>query len=103
YQWYRQNSSWDYEPVKTTKRIADGDVAIAADKPTHLSFSPPEGRYRLDIKSSDPNGPITSVQFDVGFYSGGSADTPDLLETSIDKPQYQSGDTNVVCAKRTTA
>src|SRR5262245_171591 len=28
YQWYRQNSSWEYEPVKTTKRVADGDVAI---------------------------------------------------------------------------
>jgi hypothetical protein len=28
------------------------------------------------------------VQFDVGWYSDGSADTPDLLETSIDKPEY---------------
>ncbi|HLZ05166.1 MAG TPA: alpha-2-macroglobulin [Bradyrhizobium sp.] len=96
YEWYRQDSSWDYEPVKTTKRVADGDLTITADTPAHLSFTPPEGRYRLDIKSSDPNGPITSVQFDVGFYSDGSADTPDLLETSIDKPQYKSGDTMVV-------
>lgn len=61
YQWYRHDSSWNYEPVKTSKRVADGDVAIAADKPAHLSFSPAEGRYRLDVKSSDPNGPITSV------------------------------------------
>jgi hypothetical protein len=96
YQWYRQNSYWDYEPVKTTKRVADGDVTIAADKPSHLSFSPQPGRYRLDVKSTDLNGPITSVQFDVGWYSDGSADTPDLLETSIDKPQYASGDTMVV-------
>ncbi|HTC96083.1 MAG TPA: alpha-2-macroglobulin [Bradyrhizobium sp.] len=96
YQWYRQDSSWNFEPVKTTKRVADGDLTIAADKPAHLSFSPPEGRYRLDVKSTDANGPITSVQFDVGFYSDGSADTPDLLETSIDKPQYSSGDTMVV-------
>src|SRR5262249_11435565 len=35
YQWYRQDSSWNYEPVKTTKRVADGDVTIATDKPTH--------------------------------------------------------------------
>jgi uncharacterized protein YfaS (alpha-2-macroglobulin family) len=103
YQWYRQNSSWDYEPVKTTKRVADGEVTIAADKPAHLSFSPQEGRYRLDIKSADLNGPITSVQFDVGWYSDGSSDTPDLLETSIDKPQYQSGDTMLVSVNARTA
>ncbi len=33
YQWYRQNSSWDFEPVKTTTRVADGDLSVAADKP----------------------------------------------------------------------
>ncbi len=31
YQWYRQSSSWEYEPVKSTSRVADGDLAIAAD------------------------------------------------------------------------
>jgi alpha-2-macroglobulin len=96
YQWYRQNSSWDYEPVKSTSRVADGDVNLAADKPSRLSFAPQPGRYRLDVKSNDADGPLTSVQFDVGWYSDGSADTPDLLETSIDKPEYQSGDTMVV-------
>ena len=103
YQWYRQNSYWDYEPVKTTSRVADGDVNIAADKPTHISLNPQAGRYRLDVKSSDADGPITSVQFDVGWYSDGSADTPDLLETSIDKPQYASGDTMTVTVNARTA
>jgi alpha-2-macroglobulin len=103
YQWYRQNSYWDYEPVKSTTRVADGDVDIAADKPSRLTFNPRPGRYRLDVKSTDANGPITSVQFDVGWYSDGSADTPDLLETSIDKPQYQSGDTMVVTVNARSA
>ena len=40
YQWYRQGSSWDYEPVKSTKRVADGDVTIAADKPARITVSP---------------------------------------------------------------
>src|ERR1700687_5219018 len=31
YQWYRQSSSWEYEPVKTTTRVADGDLTIVAD------------------------------------------------------------------------
>ncbi|EAQ34778.1 extracellular alpha-helical protein [Nitrobacter sp. Nb-311A] len=103
YQWYRQNSYWEFEPVKSTRRVADGDLSIAADKPARIELSPQPGRYRLDVKSSDPNGPLTSVQFDVGWYSDGSADTPDLLETSIDKPDYQSGDTMVVSVNARTA
>ncbi|MDB5518615.1 MAG: alpha-2-macroglobulin-like protein, partial [Tardiphaga sp.] len=96
YQWYRQSSSWEYEPVKSTKRVADGDLNIAADKPSRITLAPQPGRYRLDVKSTEADGPLTSVQFDVGWYSDGSADTPDLLETSIDKPEYASGDTMVV-------
>ena len=103
YQWYRENSSWEYEPVKSTTRVADGELAIAADKPTRITLSPQAGRYRLDVKSNESDGPITSVQFDVGWYSDGSADTPDLLETSIDKPQYQSGDTMIVSVNARTA
>ena len=103
YQWYRQNSSWNYEPVKSTSRVADGDLTLAADKPSRLTFSPQPGRYRLDVKSAELDGPITQVQFDVGWYSDGSADTPDLLETSIDKPEYASGDTMVVSVNARTA
>jgi uncharacterized protein YfaS (alpha-2-macroglobulin family) len=103
YQWYRQNSYWEFEPVKSTTRVADGDLTVAADNPTRITLSPQPGRYRLDVKSAEPDGPITSVQFDVGWYSDGSADTPDLLETSIDKPQYQSGDTMVVSVNARTA
>ncbi len=103
YQWYRQNSSWEYEPVKSTKRVADGDLTIAADKPTRVTLSPQPGRYRLDVKSTEADGPLTSVQFDVGWYSDGNADTPDLLETSIDKPEYQSGDTMLVSVNARSA
>jgi alpha-2-macroglobulin len=103
YQWYRQNSYWEYEPVKSTTRVADGDLAIAADQPARITLSPQPGRYRLDVKSNEADGPLTSVQFDVGWYSDGSADTPDLLETSIDKPEYQSGDTMVVSVNARTA
>jgi alpha-2-macroglobulin len=103
YQWYRQGSSWEYEPVKSTTRVADGDLAIAADKPSRITLSPQPGRYRLDVKSTEADGPLTSVQFDVGWYSDGSAETPDLLETSIDKPEYQSGDTMVVSVNARSA
>lgn len=103
YQWYRQNSSWEYEPVKSTKRVADGDLALTSDKAARVSVAPEPGRYRLDVKSTEADGPVTSVQFDVGWYSDGSADTPDLLETSIDKPEYASGDAMVVSVNARTA
>jgi hypothetical protein len=103
YQWYRQSSSWQYEPVKSTKRVADGDLTVAADKPSRVTLAPQPGRYRLDVRSAEADGPLTSVQFDVGWYSDGSADTPDLLETSIDKPEYQSGETMVVSVNARSA
>jgi hypothetical protein len=103
YQWYRQNSSWEYEPVKSTKRVADGDLTLAADKAARVSLAPQPGRYRLEVKSTEADGPVTSVQFDVGWYSEGSADTPDLLETSVDKPEYASGDAMVVSVNARTA
>ncbi len=103
YQWYRQNSSWDYEPIKSTRRVADGDLVVAVDKPTRISLQPQPGRYRLDVKGNEADGPVTSLQFDVGWYSDGSADTPDLLETSIDKPEYASGETMTVSVNARTA
>ncbi len=103
YQWYRQNSSWEYEPVKSTSRVADGDLTLPADKPARVSLAPQPGRYRLDVRSTEADGPVTSVQFDVGWYSDGSADTPDLLETSIDKPEYVSGDTMTVSVNARSA
>jgi uncharacterized protein YfaS (alpha-2-macroglobulin family) len=39
YQWYRQNSV-GIEPVKSTTRVADGDLTVAADKPSRLTLSP---------------------------------------------------------------
>src|SRR6202022_3402346 len=59
--------------------------------------------YRLDVKSTEADGPLTSGQFDVGWYSEGSDDTPHLLETSIAKPEYQSGDTMVVSVNARSA
>ena len=103
YQWYRQNSSWEYEPVKSTKRVADGDLTLTSDRAARVSVAPEPGRYRLDVKSTEADGPVTSVQFDVGWYSDGSADTPDLLETSIDRPEYASGDAMVVSVNARTA
>jgi uncharacterized protein YfaS (alpha-2-macroglobulin family) len=103
YQWYRQNGMWEYEPVKRTARVADGAVNLAADKPARLSLPVKWGRYRLEVSTADPNGPVTSLTFDAGFYAEASSDTPDLLEVALDKPGYKSGDTMSVSVTARTA
>ncbi len=101
YQWYRQNGQWEFEPVKRTQRVADGTIDIAADKPARLSLPVKWGRYRLEVSAADSNGAFTSLPFDAGFYAESSADTPDLLEVALDKPNYKSGESmNVAVTAR---
>jgi uncharacterized protein YfaS (alpha-2-macroglobulin family) len=103
YQWYRQNNTWDYEPIKSTKRIADGTLDIAADKPGRIAVPVSWGRYRLEVSSGEPNGPLSSAAFDAGWYAEASADTPDMLEMALDKPEYHVGDTMMVAVTARTA
>jgi uncharacterized protein YfaS (alpha-2-macroglobulin family) len=90
YQWYRQGGSWNYEPIKSTRRVADGTLDVAAGAPGRIALPVTWGRYRLEV--SDASGALTSVAFDAGFYAEASADTPDLLELALDKPEYRAGD-----------
>jgi uncharacterized protein YfaS (alpha-2-macroglobulin family) len=103
YQWYRQDGSWQYEPIKTTKRVADGTLDIAAGQPGRIAAPVQWGRYRLDVSTSDPDGPTTSLSFDAGFFAEASADTPDLLEIALDKPEYKAGDSMAVSITARTA
>jgi uncharacterized protein YfaS (alpha-2-macroglobulin family) len=103
YQWYRQNGRWEYEPVKSTRRMADGRVDAATDKPGRIAVPVQWGRYRLEVATDDPTGPTTSVTFDAGFYSEATADTPDLLEIALDKPEYKPGEGMTVAVTARTA
>src|SRR5262245_14383288 len=103
YQWYRRDGSWDFEPVRTTKRVADGQIDVAADKPARISAPVQWGRYRLEVSTSDRNGPVTSIGFDAGWYADASADTPDLLEIALDKPEYVPGEAMTVAVTARTA
>jgi alpha-2-macroglobulin len=103
YQWYRHEARWDYEPVQSTQRVADGRIDVAADKPGRISVPVTWGRYRLQVTSDDGNGPTTSVQFDAGWYSEASVDTPDVLEIALDKGEYRPGDTMTVAVTARTA
>ena len=61
YQFYKRDGSWNYEPVKTTKRVADGTIDTTIDRAARISLPVNFGRYRLEVSTADPNGPLTSV------------------------------------------
>jgi uncharacterized protein YfaS (alpha-2-macroglobulin family) len=94
YQWYRSNESWNYEAVESETRVADGRLDIGAQDPAVLSLPVEWGRYRLDVESADPSGPVASFAFNAGwFVEAASTETPDGLEIALDKESYQPGET----------
>jgi uncharacterized protein YfaS (alpha-2-macroglobulin family) len=103
YQWYRRDGHWGYEPIKQTRRVADGRIDVAADRPGRVAVPVQWGRYRLEVSTGDPDGPVTSVGFDAGWYAEATADTPDMLEVALDKPEYRPGDTMTVAITTRTA
>jgi alpha-2-macroglobulin len=90
YQWYNSEGHWGYEPVKSSKRIAEGSVDIPADAAAKIAANVGWGKHRLYIKSAD--GDQTSITFDVGWSGSASADTPDNVVVTLDKANYQAGD-----------
>ena len=103
YQWYRRDSSWEWEAIKRTRRVADGQIDVTADKPGRISLPVEWGRYRLEVTTGEPNGPTTSISFDAGWYTEATADTPDMLEVALDKPEYKPGETMTVAVTARTA
>ncbi|MEG6508443.1 alpha-2-macroglobulin [Methyloligella sp. 2.7D] len=103
YQWYRQDGYWQFEPVKITRRIANGTLNTAPGTPARISVPVSWGRYRLEVASPDSSGPLTTFGFDAGWYAEASADTPDFLEVGLDKSAYKPGDTMTVAVTARSA
>jgi uncharacterized protein YfaS (alpha-2-macroglobulin family) len=93
YQWFFKEGRWNYEPVKSVRRVADGEVAMVAGAPARISAPVDWGSYRLDVRAEGSDGAETSIEFAVGYSTDKSADTPDVLETALDKPSYAAGET----------
>ncbi|MBL0372521.1 alpha-2-macroglobulin family protein [Rhizobium sp. KVB221] len=93
YQWYRDGSSWRYEPVLSTKQVSDGTFDLTPDG-AKVSTPVNWGRYRLEVESLAGDGPTSSVEFDAGWYvQATSTETPDGLEIGFDKENYKIGET----------
>jgi len=83
---------WNFERVKSSKRVAEGKIDIGLDAPAKISTIVGLGQYRLDLTSGDTGDLPTSLAFESGWSGGASAQAPDLLDVSLDKPNYKPGE-----------
>ncbi len=94
YQWYNADGRWTYEPVKSVRRVADGRLDVSANAPARISAPVDWGSYRLDVSAADLGETAqTSLSFTVGWAGDQTADTPDLLDMTLDKASYRAGET----------
>ncbi|MGO4387889.1 MG2 domain-containing protein [Microvirga sp. 2YAF29] len=94
YQWYSSSGTWNYEPVKNARRVADGTLAVTENTPAKIRTPVEWGAYRLDVSAPDLGETAqTSASFTVGWSGDQTAETPDLLEMNLDKASYAAGDT----------
>ncbi|WP_420847969.1 alpha-2-macroglobulin family protein [Nitratireductor luteus] len=94
YQWYRSEGSWRYEPIVSTSLVQEGTVDASPGSEPQISIPVDWGRYRLEIAGAEPGGPVSSIEFDAGWYVEAlSTETPDGLEIALDRESYRVGDT----------
>ena len=93
YQWYNSDGRWGYERVKSSKKVADGTVDVTTASVAGISTPVAYGAYRLELKTDGGIDAPTAIAFNVGWSGDATADTPDLLEVTLDKTAYNTGDT----------
>ena len=93
YQWYREGGRWSFEPVTSTRRIADGRLDLTPDAPGRVSATVSYGTYRLEASLPGRPAATASVTFTVGWGGAETADVPDLLDLRLDKAAYAAGET----------
>ncbi|MCB8838843.1 alpha-2-macroglobulin family protein [Aurantimonas sp. VKM B-3413] len=97
FQWYSTGSGWNYEPIRSTARVASGTVEISPDQPAAIEAPVEWGEYELTLSDPSDEAVPASVTFYAGWYvAAASLDTPDTARVSLDKPQYKVGDTATV-------
>ncbi|RBI83122.1 alpha-2-macroglobulin family protein [Rhodosalinus halophilus] len=93
YQWYQLHGSWNWEPVTSRTRVAGGEVSPGTE-PAEIAVPVDWGRYEIVLERLDGAYAASSISFDAGWYApAGAADTPDMLEVSLDAERYRPGET----------
>jgi uncharacterized protein YfaS (alpha-2-macroglobulin family) len=92
YQWFRSDGRWNFERVKSTRRIADGVVETGIAAAGQISAAVGWGAHRLDVQSDSAADQPASFSFTVGWPGDATADVPDLAQISLDRTNYQPGE-----------
>lgn len=93
YQWYQYSGNWNWEPITTRTRIAEGDATLG-DGPVTVKAPVEWGRYEIKVERTGGDYVAASADFYAGWYGAADASaTPDLLELSLDAETYKPGDT----------
>ena len=93
YQWYQYSGSWDWEPITSRTRVAEGTATLGAD-PVTVGGLVEWGRYEIKVERTGADYVAASQDFYAGWYGAADASsTPDLLELSLDAASYRPGDT----------
>ncbi len=93
WQWYMRDGNWGYEAASSSRKIESGTLDASAEVVAKLAVTQGWGRYRLEV-ADDKLATVSSVTFNSGWVSGGEvADSPEVLETALDKVSYKPGET----------
>ncbi len=94
FQWYESDGTWDYEPITSSQRVADGTLDTGLADAGRIESPVGWGAYRLALEGPDGSTLPVDLEFEAGWYvTPGAEDTPDLLKVSLDKQKYRVGET----------
>lgn len=93
YQWYLAGEEWRYDVTITETVVARGEVTLDAGGAARLARPFDWGRYRLEVYDAS-GGSAASLRFRAGWWMADSPpDTPDALEITLDRADYEPGGT----------
>lgn len=93
YQWFYKEGRWAFEAIKTSRRVADGEVATSETAIAEIAARVGWGSYRLEVRSTGTEEAETAYDFSVGYVADAKAETPDVLDLALDKRDYAHGET----------
>jgi uncharacterized protein YfaS (alpha-2-macroglobulin family) len=93
YDWFEMNKTWRWHYHTTDEEIASGTLNVPEGAPAILSQLVSWGQYRLVVDDPETKA-ATSIRFVAGWaQTAESADTPDKVEVSLEKPTFKVGET----------
>ena len=93
YDWFEMNNTWRWHYHTTDEEIASGTLNVPEGAPATLSQLVTWGQYRLVVDDPETKA-ATSIRFVAGWaQTAESADTPDKVEVSLEKPTFKVGET----------